>query len=58
MCPDENSEEIQLSQQLQELAEEVSRVYGIDVETAKQNIQTVLNAFDGRTALDTFDDNR
>ena len=45
MCPDENTEEIQLSQQIQEFAEEVSRIYGIDVETAKANIQTVLERF-------------
>lgn len=45
MCPDENSKEVQLSQQLQELAEEVSRVYGIDVETAKRNIQAALKVF-------------
>jgi hypothetical protein len=45
MCPDENSEEIQLSQWLNELAEEVARVYDMPVDIAKENIQRVLDSF-------------
>ena len=50
MCSDENSEKVQLSnQRLQEVAEEVSRVYGIDVETIKNNIKQVLEKVNAST---------
>jgi len=46
MQSDENSEEVQLSQQLNELAEEVARAYNMPVDIARENIQRVLDSFE------------